>query len=315
MSQGSPSVVPAKHFDARKDAEILRTAMKGFGTDEKAIMNVLTARSIAQRQQIEIEFKTLYGKDLIKELKSELSGNFEELILALMVPTPLFLARELHDAMAGLGTTESTLIEILCSASNAEIHAIRHAYEKEYKRSLDKDIEGDTSGHFKKLLISIAQGRREENHMVDKRCAMEEAQKLYEAGELKWGTDESTFNAILVSRSYAHLAEVFNQYTRLTGHDLNKAIDAEFSGDIQQGLKTIIKVVHSKTEYFAEQLMKSMKGLGTNDRQLIRIIVWRSEIDLLDIKKTFHILYDATLESWIEDDTSGDYKMCLLGLL
>ncbi|KAL1451343.1 hypothetical protein WDU94_005730 [Cyamophila willieti] len=289
--------------------------MKGFGTDEQAIINVLTARSNAQRQQIELEFKTLYGRDLIKDLKSELSGKFEDLIVALMAPTPVFLARELHHAMAGVGTTESTLVEILCSTSNAEIHAIRQAYETEYKRSLDKDIEGDTSGHFKKLLISIAQGRRDENQSVDKRAAMEDAQKLYKAGELQWGTDESTFNAILVSRSYAHLDEVFKEYVRLTGHDLDKAIGAEFSGNIKEGLKNIFKVVQSKTEYFAEQLYKSMKGLGTSDRQLIRVITWRSEIDLLTIKRQFELMYNATLESWIEGDTSGDYKKCLLALV
>ena len=42
-----------------------------------------------------------------------------------------------------------------------------------------------------------------------------------------------------------------------------------------------------------------MKGLGTNHKTLIRIIVSRSEIDLGDIKKAFEEKYGKSLESWV----------------
>ncbi len=46
-----------------------------------------------------------------------------------MMPPAEFDATELRTAMAGAGTTESTLIEILATRSNAEIAAIRTTYK------------------------------------------------------------------------------------------------------------------------------------------------------------------------------------------
>ena len=48
-----------------------------------------------------------------------------------------------------------TLIEILVSRSNEEIKEINELYKKMYGRQLEKELMSETSGHFRKLLVSL----------------------------------------------------------------------------------------------------------------------------------------------------------------
>ncbi|XP_077053225.1 annexin A11a isoform X2 [Siphateles boraxobius] len=300
--------------DPLKDAEVLRKAMKGFGTDEQAIINLLGSRSTKQRVPLLVSYKTAYGKDLVKDLKSELSGNFERVVLA-MLKTPAQLdASELKEAIKGAGTDEACLIEILASRSNAEIREINQLYKAENKKTLEDAISSDTSGHFRRLLVSLAQGNRDESENVDISLAKQDAQTLYQAGENKLGTDESKFNAILCARSKAHLRAVFNEYQHMCGRDIEKSIDREMSGDLESGMLAVVKCIKNTPAYFAERLYKAMKGAGTKDRTLTRIMVTRSEVDMLDIRQEYVKLYGKSLYTAISGDTSGDYKKLLLKL-
>ncbi|KAM7349883.1 annexin B11 isoform 1-T3 [Cochliomyia hominivorax] len=313
--EGTPTVFPAQSFDPVKDAHDLRKAMKGFGTDEDALINIICRRSNEQRQEIQRQYKTHFGKDLIEDIKSETSGNFEKLLVGLLRPIVDYYCCELNDAMAGLGTDEDVLIEILCTLSNHEIHTIKNQYLRLYGAHLESELKSETSGNFKRLLVSLCTAARDESGHTDPVAAQNDARELLKAGELRVGTDESMFNMILCQRNYQQLKLIFQEYERMTGHSLEKAIKKEFSGDIMEGLIAIYRCCTNKAEYFASRLHKSMAGIGTNDKQLIRVVITRCEIDMGDIKAAFERMYGKSLKSWIKGDTSGHYKHALYALV
>nr|XP_027235562.1 annexin B9-like isoform X2 [Penaeus vannamei] len=321
-----PTVSAAGHFDPSSDAAALRKAMKGFGTDEAAIIAILSRRTSDQRQQIMLKYQQSYGReegdgskkaltgDLVKDLKSELSGKFEDTILALMTPLPLFLAKEINHAIAGVGTNERTLVEILCTRDNASLMLIKNAYYQHFRKKLEEDLHGDTSGDFRRLLISMCACARDEAS-CDPALANNLAQQLYKAGEGKMGTDEAEFNRILSAYSYPLLRCVFEEYRKIKGKTFGDAIDSELSGDLKLGMKTIYQCIENRAAFFAKELHNSMAGAGTNDRALIRLVVSRSEIDMGNIKQEYQKLYKKPLEKDIKDDVGGDYKKILVGLV
>uniref|UniRef100_A0A8C0G9I7 Annexin n=1 Tax=Chelonoidis abingdonii TaxID=106734 RepID=A0A8C0G9I7_CHEAB len=310
LSRGTVKDFPG--FDARTDAEALRKAMKGLGTDEEAVLKILTSRSNAQRQQIASAFKTLFGRDLVDDLKSELTGKFETLMVALMRPARLFDAHELKHALKGAGTNEKVLTEILASRTTAELRNIKQVYLEEYESNLEDHITGDTTGYYQRMLVVLVQANRDPDGRIDEGLVEQDAQVLFKAGELKWGTDEEKFITILGTRSICHLRKVFDRYMTISGFQIEETIDRETSGDLEKLLLAIVKCVRSVPAYFAESLFYAMKGAGTDDDTLIRIMVSRSEIDLLDIRREFRKNFAKSLHHMIQKDTSGDFRKALL---
>ncbi|XP_065072475.1 annexin B10-like [Ochlerotatus camptorhynchus] len=289
--------------------------MKGFGTDEQVIIDILCSRCNKQRQVIAETFKNELGRDLIKDLKSELGGKFEDVILGLMLPPVNYLCKQLFKAMDGIGTNERALIEILCSQNNEQMHHIARVYEDMFNRPLAEHVCTETSGDFRRLLTLIITGTRNPPGTVDPDLAVQQAKQLYEAGEGKWGTDESVFPKIMAHSSFDQLKCVFDEYKKMTGRTIEQALKAELSGDLYNALSAIVECVQMPTHFFATRLFKAMDGLGTDDTTLIRIIVSRSEIDLQDIKVEYEKMYNKTLLSAVTSETSGDYKKALCALI
>uniref|UniRef100_A0ABI7Z907 Annexin n=1 Tax=Felis catus TaxID=9685 RepID=A0ABI7Z907_FELCA len=299
-------------FSPSVDAEAIRKAIRGIGTDEETLISILTERTNAQRQLIVQAYQAAYGKELKDDLKGDLSGHFKELMVALVTPPAMFDAKQLKKSMKGVGTSEHALIEILTTRTSRQMKEISQAYYTVYKKSLGDDISSETSGDFRKALLTLADGRRDESLKVDEQLAKKDAQILYNAGENRWGTDEDKFTEILCLRSFPQLKLTFDEYRNISQKDIEDSIKGELSGHFEDLLLAIVRCARSMPAFLAERLHQALKGVGTDEFTLNRIMVSRSEIDLLDIRAEFKKHYGYSLYSAIKSDTSGNYEITLL---
>lgn len=217
--------------------------------------------------------------------------------------------------MKGLGTDERLLIQVLCTKDAHEIKLLSEAYTRLYKKNLDESIKSEQGGDLGRILRSIASGGRASNHGFDPDTVKKEAEALFDAGEGRMGTDEVEFIRILCSKSFPELRSIFHVYKDIAKHDIEVAIRREFSGDVLLACVTIYRSVMNKPLYYAMLLNETCAGLGTKDKDLIRHLVSRSEVDLPEIKAAFMGFYKKSLYTVVKNDTSGDYQKLLLAII
>ena len=64
----------------------------------------------------------------------------------------------------------------------------------------------------------------------------------------------------------------------------------------------------------AEAIHKACKGIGTNERAVIYIVVHRSKKELREVAKAYKTLYDKDIVEVLDSETSGWFRKALLYL-
>ena len=167
----------------------------------KNIIQIVAHRSNSFRQKILQAHFAKFNKNLSELIESELSGNFRDTLVALFSLPTDYDAFLLYKAMKGIGTNEDTLIEVLASRSNEEIKQIKKRYNEIYKRDLVKDVEKDTSGFFRKILLELLNANRGTNTCPQEQECEECARRLYDSTIKLKGSEQDTFMYIFTQKS------------------------------------------------------------------------------------------------------------------
>lgn len=301
-------------FDPAQDAINIYKALNK-PRDMDLLINIVAHRSNAQRQEIMRSYYNQFQKQIQDDFRSNLSGNFQEAMVALFFTPIDYDCYQIYKAIKGLGTNEDTLIEIFATRDNEGINQIKQRFPQLYKKDLLTEIHNDTSGFFRDILEALLQANRSYNKNPNVEECKSCAQRLFNAQDDKKEVLHSTFIEIFTKKSREELAVISKEYYQWYKKTLIEVVDSKFSGDVRRVLKAIIFAILSPSEYFARRIYKAVKGLGTNDTVLIRVLVSRDEIDIERIKRYYQQSYNKSLYEAVKSDVSGDYQKLLLTLI
>lgn len=305
-----PEVVPSP----LEDAEQLKKAFDGWGTNEDLIISILTHRNAHQRKLIRQAYADTYNEDLLKALDKELSSEFERAVLLWTLDPAERDALLAYESTRRFTSNLWVIVEIACTRSAHELFLVRQAYHARHKRSLEEDIAYHATGDFRRLLHPLATALRYEGDEVNTMWAKGEAKILREKITEKAYYDDEVIR-ILSTRSKAQLNATFNIYNNSYGNAISKDLKADPNDEHLKLLRTVIKCLTVPEKHYEKVLRQAINKVGTDEWALTRVITTRAEVDLKRIKEEYHRRNSVPLDRAISKDTSGDYEKFLIELV
>ncbi|XP_045142968.1 annexin A13 [Echinops telfairi] len=225
-------------------ARQLQKAMKGLGTDEAVLIEILCTCSNKEITAIKEAYQRLFDRSLESDVKDDTSGNLRKILVALLqanrdegddIDKDLAGqdAKDLYDAGEGRwGTDELAFNEVLARRSFKQLRATFQAYQVLIGKDIEEAIEEETSGDMKKAYLTLVRCARDREGYF--------AERLYKAMK-GVGTDEETLIQIIVTRAEIDLRGIRAKFLEKYQKSLTDMVRSDTSGDFQ---KLLVALLH-----------------------------------------------------------------------
>lgn len=229
------------------DCHNLFNAMKGMGTKEAILDDILIGRSNADIIAIKQEYQRIFKRTLEGDLKGDLSAATEQMYMMIVSARraedshpvmPQEIEQTVTDLQQGIGNMVSKnaalVCQILTSKNDAQLRAIAQSYQQRFHKDLAGVLKSAFSGHMEDallLLLARAQNR-----------ALAEAARLEESM-----AGMGTKDVLLVQRIVRchwdrnFMNAVSTEYKKKYGRDLVKKIEGETRGDYERLMVACVK--------------------------------------------------------------------------
>uniref|UniRef100_A0A671NUW8 Annexin n=1 Tax=Sinocyclocheilus anshuiensis TaxID=1608454 RepID=A0A671NUW8_9TELE len=223
---------------AQYDASELKSSMKGLGTDEESLNEMVCSRNNEELKEIKKVYREMFKKELEKDVSGDTSGDFIPLCCTICnrdEPSNVVDyekidndARALYEAgVKRKGTDVTTWISIFSERSVPHLQKVFERYKRyspyDIKESIRKEVKGDLEKSFLTLVECL-----ENKHLYF-------ASRLGDAMKSK-SVKEKVITRIIVSRCEVDLMKVRAEFKRNFGKSLYQTILEHTKGDYQRAL-------------------------------------------------------------------------------
>ena len=225
------------------DCYCLNGAMKGLGTKEGVLTEIIGSRTPQELQAIKQVYAANYGETLENAVAGDTSGDYQKLLLALLqcqrsqspMADPNGCAADaaaLYQAGEGKwGTDEATFTRIFATRSPADLALINQNYRQHAGKGLLGAIDSEFSGDTKELLDTIVRSNVDPYGFY--------AGKIHESVS-GLGTNDSRLIRNVCARHAVDLPIIKQAYARDYGTDMLQDIQSDTSGHYRQVLSSLV---------------------------------------------------------------------------
>ncbi|ONI20750.1 hypothetical protein PRUPE_2G031700 [Prunus persica] len=143
---------------AGSEVSRLHEAIERKQLDDDHVVRILSTRNLFQLRATFECYKQKYGNSFDQDIKACGNGDLESLLIAVFwcIESPeKYFAKVIKNSIVGLGTDEDSLNRTIITRAEIDMIKIKEEYSKVCKSSLVDDVKSDTSGDYKKFLLTL----------------------------------------------------------------------------------------------------------------------------------------------------------------
>ncbi|GEM_PF-1752475 len=334
ICQGNRSTAAPNESEARADATALHEAMKGWGTDESALTNILSSRNKEQIDAIKKAYQEMYGKDLMSEVHNETHGLFEnnaygDLLDQLLTNSPAGTsgvqgAGQTPAAGTKTGVTPNAAPNVTPNATpnvtpNTTPNVTPNVIPTKTQTNPPGTIPGKTPDSQPGVKSATTPTYTpvqtpQVQPQVDRGASRADAVALHSAVQGA-GTDEKTLSRILSGRNNREMQAIKEEYQNLYGVSLEEDVKGDTSGNYEKALLKLMGGNRSnapanegEARADAAALRQAIQGAGTDEGVLTNILCSRNKEQLEAIKKAYQQMYGRDLSKDVSGETHGLFE-------